>query len=264
MKRSATWLVAAALLTLTLPSAKGVESSQEDNYNPRSEVDGFLRFYHGTVLTDSSLLEHLGYLIEWSIAIREIGDKRLVGPLSEIISDTTRHSDEVSSCAIDVLKQIRGRAAVPSIRRYLTATTKPRSRLEAASALAVLGDAESGVPVLEWYLMQPYPLAPGFVSGTLMYTFLDNCQAVKLDNAAQDAVITSFFQRVAGWVTDQNLATTICYLLQKGEKSRDIAFRRAEEVLRDVTAPNYVRSNVDGCLERFGGERGKALRSKYQ
>jgi hypothetical protein len=261
-------LIAAALLAATLSVTRGQPAGSEETFNPtedaKAAVDGFLCAYRSG-LTDSLLLEQLGQVREWSITLQEIGDKRLVKPLTEIIADTALHSGEVDAGAIYLLLQLRGKTAVPTIRQYLNVQSKPCARLVSAAALMVLGDAESGIPVLEGYLKQPYPLSPGQVSTIIMDAFVHNSEAVELGDQAQQSRVTSFFQRIAEWASGQDLASAICYLLQQDKKSQDVAFRRAEYFLKNEhSAPRYVRSNIIGCVEKFGGKRGQALLGKYQ
>lgn len=249
----------------------GQPTSEGTTYDPRTEagktVDGFLRTY-GPGLGDSLLLKLIHDVSEWSITLREIGDRRLVEPLSAVISDTATHSDDVNAGAIYVLRQLWAQSAVPVIRQYLNVRSKPESRLQAAAALAVLGEAEVGVPVLEEYDRQPGPLSEGVVSTTINYAFMDSWLAVELQSPVQESIVSSFFQKICGQASGQTLTNAICYLLQKDEKSRDIALRRAEDVLKTPAASRNDKTIQYGStrvlLEKFGGERGRALLSKYQ
>jgi hypothetical protein len=266
------WLLTAVLLAVTLSTANGGQPTEdEETYDPRTEatkvVDGFLRAYRSG-LNDSLLLERIGRVREWSITLREIGDRRLVKPLTEIIADTATYSDGVDAGAIHLLLQLRGKSAVPAIRQYLSMQSRPRSRLVSAAALTVLGEAESGIPVLEGYVVQPYPLSPGQVSTVIVDAFLDNWHAVRFDGPAQESIVASFFQRMVGSATGQRLTTVICYLLQKDERSRSIALVRAEDLLKIPVASRDEKviqyGSIRVLLERFGCDRGKALLSKYQ
>jgi len=257
-----------ALLVATLSVTSAQPAESEESFYPTRDasavVDGFLCAYRSG-LTDSLLLKELGQIREWSTTLREIGDKRLVKPLTEIIADTALHSDEVDAGAIYLLLQLRGEVATPDINRYLYVESKPRARLVSAAALMVLGEADSGIPILEGYLVQPYPLSPGQVSAIIMDAFVHNSEAVELSDQSQQSRVTSFFQRIAEWASGQDLASAICYLLQQDKKSQDIAFRRAEYVLKnEQSVPSYARSSIIGCIEKFGGKRGQALLGKYQ
>jgi hypothetical protein len=98
-----------------------------------------------------------------------------------------------------------------------------------------------------------------------MDAFFDNSQAARLRNPVQESIVTSYFQEMVE--SGQNLALAVCYLLQKDEQSREIAFRIAEDVLRTSAASKggiAVPQNLRGYLRKFGGERGEALSSKYQ
>jgi hypothetical protein len=264
-------LVTAGLLAVMLSAATGQPTEDEETFNPTKEaravVDGFLSTYHSG-LADSLLLEEMGQVMEWSTTLREIGDHRLVKPLIEVIADTALHSDDVDAGAIYLLLQLRGKAAVPAVRQYLSVKSKPRSRLLSAAALSVLGEAKSGIPILEGYVIQPGPLSEGEVSTTIMYTFLDNWHAVSHDSPAQESIVASFFQRMVGSATGQRLTTAICYLLQKDERSRSIALVRAEDLLKIPAASRDEKviqyGSIRVLLERFGGDRGKVLLSRYQ
>jgi hypothetical protein len=243
------------------------ETAQADKgpYDPRKEarqtVDVFLNAYRAGI-SESALPEMIHSVAEWSGTLREMGDKRLVEPLSEIIADTAVHSDNVVAEAIGTLVQLRAHSAVPVIRQYLCSLSKPQCKLGAAIALAILGKAEIGVPVLEQYYQQPGPLSK------IAYAFQENWRAVDLDNPVQESIVSSFFQRICQQASGQALTYVICYLLQKDDKSRSVAFQRAEEVLR---IPKASRDNersqygsIEVLLERLGGERGRALLDRYE
>lgn len=243
----------------------GPSSDVPLHYNPTTEarraVDGFLRSYRPG-LDDSALMVSIGYVREWVITLREDGDLRLVEPLTEVIADTAAHTDVVTSLAICVLMQLRARSALPAIRPYLGLRSMPRSRLGAAATLATLGEADLGVPVLEEYIRLPGALPEGSVSTTISYAFLDNGRAIDLQSPAQESIVSCFFQRIAERASGQTLVAAVCYLLQKDERSRTVAFRVAERTLKKTAlsrSDENAQHNIRGYLERYGGERGRAL-----
>lgn len=260
--RSKTWLITAVLLGLTLAAGNGSHSADEEQpYDPvaeaRREVDEFLRLYRPD-LDDSILREWTCAIYEGCAALRIAGDLRIVKPFVEILADTT-HTDIVSYNIIATLCALRARSAAPVIKLYLNSHSKPYSRLQAAITLAILGEAEIAIPVLE-------ELAPQW-SSSITWAFVDfGWRAIQLDNPVQESLVVSYFQRIGEKAMGQELVYVVCYLLQKDEKSRDIAFRRAEDVLktRAASADTSTVHSIRVLLERFGGERGKALLSKYQ
>lgn len=257
------WLVAVVLLGMMLAAGNSSQSADEERtYNPvaeaRKKVDGFLRAYRPG-LDESTLMSMLCDVREWMGPLRDIGDLRLVKPLAEILADTSAHSDDVSSNVIFMLRQLRVRSALPAIRPYLNLYSKPASRLEAAIALAVLGEAEVGIPVLE-------ELAPQG-RASLTWALLNyGRRAIQLNNPVQESIVVSYFQRISEKATGQELVYVICYLLQKDDKSRAIAFSRAEDVLKTspASADTTILHNIRVLLKRFGGEHGKVLLNKYQ
>jgi hypothetical protein len=247
---------------------RGQPAESEETFNPtedaKTAVDGFLCAYRSG-LTDSLLLEEMGQVWEFSSTLREAGDRRLDKPLTDVIADTGAHSDDVSAFAIGLLGALRAKSAVPAVRRYLKVLSKPKTRLLAAASLAILGDAEKGVPVLEEYIRQPKPLSEGYVYTVIMRLFFDNFHAVRLQGSVQDSIVTSYFQGMAR--SGQNLGLAVCYLLQKGEKSRDIAFSAAEDALQKSAVSKgaiAVPLNLRAYVRMFGGARGQALLDKYQ
>jgi hypothetical protein len=254
------------LLVVSAAIANGGPSTDASSrYNPTADakaaVDGFLCAYRSG-LDDSALMVRIGYVREWVITLREAGDLRLAEPLTEVVADTAAHSDAVTSLAMRALTQLRVQSALSAVRRYLELPSRPLSRLGAAAMLAILGEAELGIPVLEEYVRQHGASSEGHASATLTYAFLDNGRAVELRSPVQESIVASFFQRVAEGASGQTLVATVCYLLQKDELSRTVAFRVAERTLKKAaTSPSdeNAQHNIRAYLEMYGGERGRAL-----
>jgi hypothetical protein len=269
MRRHSTWVLAAGLVLFSSALATygpyvATPQPPEREADAQSTVRGFLAAYHSGK-SDEVLLENLGYVKEWTTVLRETDDQRLAGPLAELISDTAKHSDRLTSLAIYVLMQVRARSAVSAVRPYLSLRSRPRSRLEAAAAMLMLGDAAAGIPILEEYARQTATLPWRQVSWSVTMPFLDSdWRAVVLPDSSQERLVVGYFRRIAPWVSGQNLTNTICYLLQKDERSREVACQAAAAALCKRGSDAAVRQSILVLLRKFGGERGRATLSRYE
>jgi hypothetical protein len=227
-------------------------------------VDRLIRDYKPGM--DTSALNGLtGFIRAYSGALRLIGDCRIVKPYMEWLSDTVRLPDEARGNMLHTLGLLGDVAAAKVVMTYATDTTmSPRVRYEAATALCLLGNAETGTQVLKnLALTNALPL-----NHFPPLQFLGSGWApVKLRSAADEEALTLYMRWLAERGTDEyTISSSVTYLLQKDEGSRDFAFRIAERALQ---SPDVYLSGENAkhaflsCVARFGGERGKALAAKY-
>lgn len=242
----------------------GPDSEPGPTEQAMSEVDAFLTAYQAGA-TDEELLSRMSYVREWSITLRGVGDQRAVEPLAKLITDTT-HSEQFTALAIYLLGQLRGGSAVPAIKWYLHDLSKPHLRLQAAAALCVLGEAETGLPVLEEYAAARDEELRRSAVNTISATLLENRRVFEFPDAKQESLVTAFFLRAIRSSYGRMLIPSIAYLLQKGKQNQEIALQRAEGVLRPGSKVVLTRTDrlvILGLLSKYGGDRGEEIEWRY-
>jgi hypothetical protein len=270
----ATWfltaLLAAALLSTTLAAKESWDNGEEGVLtDPAHEVspvvDDLIRDFKPGM--DTSELNWLTRFIRANCGgLRAIGDYRIVKPYTKWLSDTVQLTDEARRNMLQTLGALGDTSAAKVVMKYATDTTmRPLVRYEAAVAICLLGNAETGTRVLQdLALTKTVPfnwLAPWQFVGS-------EKKPVGLKSVADEKALTLYVRWLAERATDENtIAYSISYLLQKDDASKALAFRVAERALQspDVYLPGQNdRRDLLSRLAWFGGKRGKALAAKYE
>jgi hypothetical protein len=261
--RTIVWLLTALLLTLPLAAEEEGGMSE----NPMGDaMSAFSSLTHAIKPgMDTVEVNRLTFKIlnnSYVLVIRD--DHRVVSPYVRWLSGTMKLPDEARGNMLYTLGVLGDMAAAKVVMRYATdSTMSPRVRYEAATALCLLGNAETGTQVLKnLALTNALPL-----NHFPPLQFLGSGAApVKLKSTADEKALTLYMRWLAERATDEyTIGASVTYLLQKDEDSRNLALRVAERALQSPDV--YLSGENDklhllSCLA-FGGERGKALAAKY-
>ena len=159
-------------------------------------------------------------------------------PYVRWLNDTVQLPDEARQNMLCTLGALGDMGAAKVVMRYATDTTmSPGVRYDAATALCLLGNAETGTQVLKdlaltnAFPLNHFPPLPFLGSGAAPVT---------LKSAADEKALTLYMRWLAERATDEyTIESSVTYLLQKDEDSRNFALRVAERALQspDVYLP---------------------------
>ena len=257
-------LIVALLLTLALAAEEEGGPSENPMGDARSAFDSLTHAIKPGM--DTAEINVLTFKIrENSYALAINKDNRVVEPYVRWLNDTVQLPDEARQNMLYTLGALGDMAAAKVVMRYATDTTmSPGVRYDAATALCLLGNAETGTQVLKdlaltnAFPLNHFPPLPFLGSGAAPVT---------LKSAADEKALTLYMRWLAERATDEyTIGSSVTYLLQKDEDSRNLALRVAEKALQspDVYLPGQSdKRALLSYLVRVGGERGKALAAKY-
>jgi len=264
MRRTSISLIVALLLTLALAAEEEGGMSE----NPMGDaMSAFESLTHaikpGMDTVETNRLTFTIRKNSYILIIRD--DHRVVSPYVQWLSDTLKLPDEARGNMLYTLGALGDMTAAKVVMRYAADTTMgPGVRYEAATALCLLGNAETGTQVLKNLALtnalplNHFPPLPFLGSGLA---------PVKLKSAADEKALILYMRWLAEQATDEyTIAYSVSYLLQKDDLSSDLAFRVAEKALRspDIYLPgSNDKRDLLSKLGALGGERGKALAAKY-
>jgi len=265
--------LAVLAVLITVPQGLANGDPLEDLANrARQSVNNFLREYELDG-DPKNLSRHLEILSEKGPFLRRIGDMRLVEPLIEILGDTTRFSDVAHFHAANILGGLRDGKAIPALKECLGQGNRERTRFAAGIALALLGRARTGLPVVEEYVKQGKKVevvgAGPATSYVVPFFEGSNWKPLELPDKDEDEALNRYIETVLTCPLELERIYAIKYLLKKDGTNKDLAYEAAVEILDQPNPeqPEFLQRNREallGVLRDDGGERGKAIAAEYE
>jgi hypothetical protein len=258
-------LVSCVLIAISLAPGQEGGVPLDPVGDAKSAVERFFRDFKPRMDT-SAMNELVRAVRHSSYGLTISKDYRIVKPFVKLLNGTAPLSDESRQNILYTLGGLGDTTAAKVVMRYTTdSTMSPEVRYEAATALCLLGSAETGTQVLK-KLAQTNALP---LNHFPPLQFLGSGWApVKLKSAADEEAITLYMRWLAERATyEYTIGSSVTYLLQKDEDSRDFALRVAERALQSPDV--YLSGENDKLhllktLAVFGGDTGTALVARYE